>query len=49
MSEIKVEDVPARVANLAAWVEAFLRTLSAMQAEPVLVQLDEARGTYDGG
>ena len=49
MSEVKIEDVPGRVASLEAWVEAFLRTLSAMQAEPVLVQLDEARGTYDGG
>lgn len=48
MSEARIEDVSARVASLEAWVEAFMRTLSAMQVEPVLVELDEARGAYDG-
>jgi pheromone shutdown protein TraB len=47
MSEVKTEDLPARVANLEAWVETVMRTLSAMQVEPVLVELDEARRAYD--
>jgi hypothetical protein len=46
MSEI--EDLPARVAKLEAWVEVVMQTLAGMQVEPVLVELDEARRAYDG-
>lgn len=45
MSEIK--ELSARVAKLEAWVEAAMRTLMEMQVEPILIDLDKARGAYD--
>ena len=45
MSEIG--ELSARVAKLEAWVEAVMRTPAGMQAEPVLIDLDESRGAYD--
>lgn len=44
-----IEELSARVAKLEAWVECVMRTLSGMQVEPVLIELDEARGGYDEG
>ena len=41
MSE--TEELSERVAKLEAWVECVMRTLSGMQVEPVLIELDEAR------
>lgn len=49
MSDIKTEDLSARVANLEAWVETVMRTLSMMQVEPVLIELDDARRVHDDG
>jgi hypothetical protein len=46
MSEIKIEDLSARVANLEAWVETAMRLLSRAQVEPVLIKLERARGSY---
>jgi hypothetical protein len=45
MSEI--EELSARVSKIEAWVEVVMRTLSGMQVEPVLIELDEARQAYD--
>jgi hypothetical protein len=45
MSE--TEELSERVAKIEAWVEAVMRTLSGLQVEPVLVELDEARHAYD--
>jgi hypothetical protein len=45
MSE--TEELSERVAKLEAWVECVMRTLSGMQVEPVLIELDEARRAYD--
>jgi hypothetical protein len=35
------------VAKLEAWVDAVMRTLVGMQVEPVLIELDAARGAYE--
>jgi hypothetical protein len=45
MSEI--EELSARVAKLEAWVEAAMLALMGIQVEPILIDLDRARGAYD--
>jgi hypothetical protein len=43
-----VAELSSRVAKLEAWVECVMQTLTGMQVEPVLIELDEARRAYDG-
>ena len=40
------EDIAARVTRLEAWVEVVMRTLATLGLEPLLIELDEARGAY---
>lgn len=37
-----IEELSARVAKLEAWVEVVMQTLSGMQVEPVLNELEQA-------
>lgn len=40
-------DLEARVSRLEAWVETLMRTLAGLGLEPMLCELDEARGAHD--
>jgi hypothetical protein len=42
------DEILQRLGKLEAWVEVVMVTLASLGLEPVLIQLDEARGEYDG-